>query len=368
MVYEIFGQFDWILAVQIVIRVILAMLLGGLVGWERERHQMPAGVRTYILVSVGACMFTFLSYHAFGQKGDPARIAAQIVSGIGFLGAGTVLQHKGTVHGLTSAAGIWAVAAVGMAAGAGDYFLATFGALAIFMVLGVLRRLFKHDIVRMTRRTLTVALRQVRGQIESMGQLVGRAVQDGVRALVEDDHELALEVIQGDEQINRLRVHVEEACHEILLAKDTEQVQLRTVMAATHVVSNLERIGDYAKEIARIRLHLEHDPLLIPSDQLLQLAGQVVGLLERALDAFIEDDVEMAQSIMNELGPVEQTYQGIVEVVTGTMAGKKGRHFERGAAILNVAYHLKRAGERSINIAERVVFVRTGALGELDRE
>jgi|GEM_PF-502763 len=365
--YEIFGQFDPLLTIQIVIKVLLAILLGGLVGWERERHQMPAGVRTFILVSVGACIFTFLSYHAFGQRGDPARVAAQVVSGIGFLGAGTVLQRKGTVHGLTSAAGIWAVAAVGMAVGVGDYFLAIFGALAIFMVLGVLRRLFKRDVVRTTRRTLAVALRQVRGQIESMGQLVGRAIRDSVQALVEDNQELAFEVLHGDEQINRLRYQVEEECHEILLAQHPEQVQLRTVMAVTHIVSDLERIGDYAKEIAQIRLHMEHEPLLIPPERLVQLADQVYALLGRALDAFVEDDVKTAQAILDELAPVEQTYQGIVEAVTGTMAGKKGRHFERGMAILNVAYHLKRAGERARNIAERIVFVRTGAMAELDR-
>ncbi|MBN1937139.1 MAG: phosphate signaling complex protein PhoU [Anaerolineae bacterium] len=368
MIYEIFGEFDLTLALEIVSKIALAMLLGGLVGWERERHQMPAGVRTFILVSVGACIFTFLSYHAFGQKGDPARVAAQVVSGIGFLGAGMVMQHKGAVHGLTSAAGIWAVAAVGMAVGAGDYFLAIFGAVAIFIVLGVLRQVFKREIVTATKRTLTVALRQVRGQIETMGRLVCQAIHDGVQAVAEDNHELALLVLQGEDQINQLRYQVEEECHEILRTQRPEQVQLRTVMAATHVVTNLERIGDYAKEIAKIRLQMDHEPLLTPLVKTPQMADQVCGMLQRVLVAFAEDDVKAATAISHEIASIDQVYQDIVETVTAQMTSKKSRHFERGAYLLNMAYYLKRAGERVVNIAERIVFVRTGALAELDRE
>ncbi len=368
MVYEIFGQFDLTLALQIVIKVLLAMLLGGLVGWERERHQMPAGVRTFILVSVGACIFTFLSYHAFGQKGDPARVAAQIVSGIGFLGAGMVMQHKGAVHGLTSAAGMWAVAAVGMAVGAGDYFLATFGAVAIFLVLGMLRQVFKGGVVTTTKRTLTVSLRQVRGQIEVMGRLVCQAIRDSVQAVVQDNHELAMSVMENADRINQLRYQVEEACHDILRTQRPEKVQLRTVMAATHVVTNLARIGDYAKEIAKIRLQMDHEPLLTPPDKIQQMVDQVCSILERVLAAFVKDDVEAATGISREIGPLDRAYEEIIETVTDKMAGKKVRHLERGTYLLSLAYQLKRAGERALNIAERIIFVRTGALAELDRD
>ena len=126
----LYGAFDWTLGLQIGTKILLALVLGGLIGWERERRKMPAGVRTFILVSVGSCMFTILSSVGF-SGGDPARVAAQIVTGIGFLGAGVMIQRKGTIHGLTSAAGIWSMAAVGMAVGTGNYFLAVFGAVAI---------------------------------------------------------------------------------------------------------------------------------------------------------------------------------------------------------------------------------------------
>jgi putative Mg2+ transporter-C (MgtC) family protein len=133
------GVLDLEQAAEFGLRVLLALLLGGVIGFERERQHRPAGLRTFMLVSVGSCIFSILSIHGF-VGGDPARVAAQIVSGIGFLGAGEIIRNGETVQGLTSAAGIWAVAAIGMAAGTGLYLLAVLGAVAIIVVLGLLRR------------------------------------------------------------------------------------------------------------------------------------------------------------------------------------------------------------------------------------
>lgn len=107
------------------IRLLVAAILGALVGFEREIHDHPAGMRTHLLVSLGSAGFTVLSIAAFPAPGaDPGRIAAQIVSGIGFLGAGAILKEGATIRGLTTAASLWAVAAVGMAAGAGAWVVA----------------------------------------------------------------------------------------------------------------------------------------------------------------------------------------------------------------------------------------------------
>jgi putative Mg2+ transporter-C (MgtC) family protein len=106
-------------------RLLVAAVLGALVGLEREIHDHPAGMRTHLLVSLGSAGFTVLSIAAFTAPGaDPGRIAAQIVSGIGFLGAGAILKEGATIRGLTTAASLWAVAAVGMAAGAGAWAVA----------------------------------------------------------------------------------------------------------------------------------------------------------------------------------------------------------------------------------------------------
>ncbi|MCC6803755.1 MAG: MgtC/SapB family protein [Anaerolineae bacterium] len=121
----------------------LAALLGGLIGLDRERKQRDAGLRTHILVGIGACLFTALSMLAF-PGGDPGRVASQILPGIGFLGAGTVLKYGRNIHGLTTAASIWITAAVGMAVGTGAWFLAICGTLLIWFVLAILRR-FESD-------------------------------------------------------------------------------------------------------------------------------------------------------------------------------------------------------------------------------
>ena len=112
---------DLNLQLDLAVRLLVAALLGAAIGLERERHDHPAGIRTHLLVSVGAAAFTVLSIYSFGQGSDPGRVAAQIVTGIGFLGAGSILKGPGTVHGLTTAASLWVVAAVGMAAGAGAW-------------------------------------------------------------------------------------------------------------------------------------------------------------------------------------------------------------------------------------------------------
>lgn len=115
------------------LRLLVAAVLGAAVGLEREIHDHPAGMRTHLLVSLGSAGFTVLSIAAFPAPGaDPARIAAQIVSGIGFLGAGAILKEGATIRGLTTAASLWSVAAVGMAAGSGAWIVAvTITAIAI---------------------------------------------------------------------------------------------------------------------------------------------------------------------------------------------------------------------------------------------
>src|SRR5690554_2045638 len=122
---EGFGSLAW-LRLDLLIRLLLAAILGGLIGLEREISGKPAGLRTNILICVGAALLTELSL-GIGlltperPNADPARIAAQIVSGIGFLGAGTIIQARGSVVGLTTAATLWVVAAIGMAVGAAAY-------------------------------------------------------------------------------------------------------------------------------------------------------------------------------------------------------------------------------------------------------
>jgi putative Mg2+ transporter-C (MgtC) family protein len=123
------------------LRLTVGLVLGAVIGFERELHRQPAGFRTHSLVALGAALFTVVS--AFGFSGDlvdPTRIAAQIVSGIGFIGAGTILQYRGHIRGLTTAASLWSVAAIGTAAGAGLYIVALVGTVLILVILSILDR------------------------------------------------------------------------------------------------------------------------------------------------------------------------------------------------------------------------------------
>lgn len=129
--------------VQVILEIMLAAFLSTIIGWDREARRQPAGLRTHILVAVGACLFTGLSVHAF--QGDTGRVAAQIVTGIGFLGAGTIIQKGGQAHHLTTAASIWATAAVGMAVGVGAWLVSIGATVIIWTVLVIMRRLKKED-------------------------------------------------------------------------------------------------------------------------------------------------------------------------------------------------------------------------------
>ncbi len=126
-------------------KLLIAAVLGGLIGWERERRGRPAGLRTHLLVCVGVTLIMLVSEHIFVQyqvykqdsilRIDPARIASQVVTGIGFLGAGTIMRFKGSVRGLTTAASLWVVAGVGLAIGCGFILPAIFAAFIAIMTL-----------------------------------------------------------------------------------------------------------------------------------------------------------------------------------------------------------------------------------------
>lgn len=123
-------------------RIALGLVLGSIVGWEREMQREHAGFRTYSLVGLGAALFTVASGVAFaGSAPDPTRIAAQVVTGIGFIGGGAILKEGATIRGLSTAASMWAVAAIGLAAGAGLWVLAVAGTALVVFALEVLDRL-----------------------------------------------------------------------------------------------------------------------------------------------------------------------------------------------------------------------------------
>lgn len=132
-----------------ILRLVLSVVFAGIVGLQRELGRKPAGLRTHILVGLGSTLFMILSAELLAGTGiDPTRIAAAVITGMGFLGAGTIFRSQGTIHGLTTAASLWVIAGIGMAVGAGYYLLALVATVLSFIVLqlfGIVENFFERS-------------------------------------------------------------------------------------------------------------------------------------------------------------------------------------------------------------------------------
>lgn len=163
----------------VLIRLLIAGILGGIIGFERESVSRPAGFRTHILVCVGAALVMITSQFIFERYRtltniDPARLGAQVISGIGFLGAGTIIREGASVKGLTTAASLWAVSCVGIAAGIGFYEGAIFAAAIIYITLIVLKRIEKHFAKKNRLSILCINADNLPGQIGVIGSILGK--------------------------------------------------------------------------------------------------------------------------------------------------------------------------------------------------
>ncbi len=162
--------------INIIIKLLLSVVLGGLIGLERESLNRPAGFRTHILVCVGSTLTMLVSLSIFERypfNADPGRVAAQVVSGIGFLGAGTIIKEGPTVRGLTTAASLWTVASIGLAIGSNYYFGAI---IATLLVLGTLLSLSKLEEILAKRRheyIVYIDMKDRPGQLGKIGSKIG---------------------------------------------------------------------------------------------------------------------------------------------------------------------------------------------------
>ena len=174
----------------VALRIFVAVLVGGILGLERGMKNRPAGLRTYMLVCVGACVIMLTNqyiYQVFGS-GDPVRMGAQVVSGIGFLGAGTIIvTRRNQIKGLTTAAGLWSAAGVGLALGVGFYEAALAGTFAVFFVMTLLQRM-DNKLHRHSRR------------LEAYIELSGISLGDFLRTMREADIEVSDVQRESDEE------------------------------------------------------------------------------------------------------------------------------------------------------------------------
>jgi len=163
---------------EIVLKLALACLLGGIIGLERESLNRPAGLRTYTLVCMGSTLAMIVSLEMYYQfqatvNADPGRIAAQVISGIGFIGAGTIIREGATIRGLTTAAGIWVVGCIGLAVGAGMYLPAIVATLLILFVLIYFVKVEERFTGMRELRAFTIIVDDRPGQIGKLGSALG---------------------------------------------------------------------------------------------------------------------------------------------------------------------------------------------------
>jgi putative Mg2+ transporter-C (MgtC) family protein len=217
-------------AADLMLRLLVALALGAIVGLERERQERAAGLRTVTMVSLGSCLFTIIGAYGFANT-DPSRVAAQIVTGIGFLGAGTIFLRKDLVRGLTTAATIWAVAAIGMAAGTARYFEAGFTTLLILAVLMVLKPIEKRFFKRPSEAQVSVIIPRHDGEIEEV-----RAALGAIGAFP-----LSIRIHELNESEDRLEIDVGLPAN-----RTTAELlrQLRTVQGARQVLISRDLIED----------------------------------------------------------------------------------------------------------------------------
>ena len=145
-------EIDW----DLILRLFLGGMMGGLIGLEREFRAKEAGLRTHFIVALGSALFMIISQYAFGGRYDAARVAAQVVSGIGFIGAGVIIFQKNVVRGVTTAAGLWVAAAIGLACGAGMYVVAVAATLMTVLCLETMHLVHHYVAERMVEVTLAL--------------------------------------------------------------------------------------------------------------------------------------------------------------------------------------------------------------------
>jgi len=159
--------------ITISLRLVLALIFGGIVGFERETSGRPAGLRTHLLVCIGSTLITIVSITGFPFTADPARVAAQIVSGVGFLGAGTIMKEGLSIKGLTTAASLWVVAGIGLALGTGNYLAATITTAFVIIALSFLRQLNVNVMHGANQKRFTFVARNHPGLLGVLGMILG---------------------------------------------------------------------------------------------------------------------------------------------------------------------------------------------------
>ncbi len=217
----------------------------------------------------------------------------------------------------------------------------------------------------MIRKTFENELQQVKDDILVLGSMVEQSILDSVETLKKRDLKAAEGILAADREINKKRFEIENQLMILIATQQPMAHDLRLLASSMEIISELERMGDYAKGIANINLRMGDQPLLKPLIDIPRMAQKDVDMLHRSLTAFIEEDVETAKAIPIEDDEVDALYNQVYrELMTFVIADPKT--MERANWLLWVAHNLERVADRVTNICERTIFIATGELVEID--
>jgi phosphate transport system protein len=216
----------------------------------------------------------------------------------------------------------------------------------------------------MLRKTFESEIKQVKDDVLMLGSMVEKALLDSVEALKKRDINEARKIFEEDAEINKKRFEIEGQLMILIATQQPMAKDLRILASTLEIVSELERMGDYAKGIANINIRMGDEALLKPLIDVPRMANKGVDMLHRALTAFINEDMETAKTLPVEDDEVDALYNQIYrELMTYVIADPKT--IERANWLLWVAHNLERFADRVTNICERTIFIVTGELGEI---
>jgi phosphate transport system protein len=216
----------------------------------------------------------------------------------------------------------------------------------------------------MVRKTFETEIRQVKDNVLILGSMVEQALLNSVDALKKRDIKAAEKIFADDKEINKKRFQIENQLMVLIATQQPMARDLRVLASTLEIISELERMGDYAKGISNINLRMGDTPLLKPLIDVPRMANKGVDMLHRALTAFVNEDVEIAKSLPVEDDEVDALYNQIYrELMTFVIADPKT--IERANWLLWVAHNLERFADRVTNICERTIFIATGEMSEI---
>jgi phosphate transport system protein len=215
------------------------------------------------------------------------------------------------------------------------------------------------------RTTFHKKLREIQDEVLVMGSMVEKALISSVKALKERDLELAHQIITDDLKVNRKRFEIEEKCIQLIATQQPMASDLRTIISVLNIISEVERIGDHAEGIAKIVLMIGDEPPLKPLIDIPRMTEKTADMLHRSLDTFVKGDADTARKIVAEDDEVDNLYDQVFRELLTFMA-EDPKTITRATRLIWVAHNLERSADRVTNICERVVYMVTGKMEELD--